>query len=176
MDASNMWEAQKTKGKLLDLQKLSNFIRDTYGVPNVEFFYYAAYPANGTRSYSMDGKHKFFTFLSKGLGFNVNKKELKRITVDEHGTIEEKGNMDVEITIDVVRNIDKYDTAILFSGDSDFLALCTFIKNAGKKVFIYSSKNNVSSELKTGGSGYIDILKDIHHDIWGNDLKYREQK
>jgi len=47
---------------------------------STQVFYYTAYPAEGTRSYSLDGKHKFFTFLKKGLGFVVRKKELKRFT------------------------------------------------------------------------------------------------
>lgn len=66
----------------------------------------------------------------------------------------------------------KYDIAVLFTGDSDFLALVTYLKNGGKKVFVFSSKNNVSQELRTGGDGYEDVLK-IEGDIWGRDLKYR---
>jgi len=130
---------------------------------------------DGTREYSGDGKHKFFTYLKKGLGFTVRKKELKRISVvGENGeSIIEKGNMDVEITVDALDNIKKYDTAILFSGDADFLALVNYIKNSGKKVYIFSSKNNISHELKTGGDGYFD-LRDIKG-LWGKDLKYREK-
>lgn len=121
----------------------------------------------------MDGKHKFFTYLKKGLGFTVRKKELKRISVIS-GSVEsitEKGNMDVEITIDAMHNIQKYDTASLFSGDADFLALVNYLKNKDKKVYIFSSKDNISHELKTGGSGYFD-LRDIS-ELWGKDLKYR---
>lgn len=99
IDASNLWEALKTKGK-------------------------------------------FFTFLEKGLGFAVIKKELKRISVvNEHGEIiEEKGNMDVEITIDTLHHFKKYDTVIFFTGDSDFLALVTYLKNHGKKFLYFLQK------------------------------------
>ncbi len=177
IDASNLWEAQKKKGKLFDLEKLKKFIKDTYGATTLKIYYYTAYPAEGTRDYSLDGKHKFFTYLTKALGFEVIKKELKRITVHtKHGdVIEEKGNMDVEMTIDVMRHLDKYDTALFFTGDSDFLALATYLRNAGKKVFTYSSKNNISEELRTGTDGYIDIL-DIEADIWRGELRHRNQK
>jgi len=70
---------------------------------------------------------------------------------------------------------EKYDTAILFTGDSDFLALVTYIRNGGKKAYIFSSKNNVSQELRTGGDGYFDVL-DLEEDIWGRELKYRSNK
>jgi uncharacterized LabA/DUF88 family protein len=177
IDASNLWQAQKAKGRFFDYEKLRNFIKDKFKGSNIKVFYYTAYPADGTRSYSMDGKHKFFTFLNKGLGFVVRKKELKRITVvtDVGQTIEEKGNMDVEMTIDAMHFIKKYGTAILFSGDSDFLALTTYLRNRNKKVYIFSSKNNVSEELRTGGDGYFDVLN-IKDDIWGRELKRRLEK
>lgn len=125
----------------------------------------------------MSNKHKFFTFLKKGLGFEVRKKELKRIKImnDDIGeNIKEKGDMDVEIIVDAMYHIDKYDTAIFFSGDSDFLPLINHLKNKDKKIYILSSRNNISEELRTAGHGYCDVL-DIE-DIWGNNLKNREHK
>ncbi len=177
IDASNLWEAQKAKGKMFDFEKLVAYLKDEFSTPDVEVFYYTAYPADGTRSYSLDPKHKFFAFLKKGLRFHVRKKPLKRITIDsdEGQSVQEKGNMDVEMTIDALHHRDKYDVAVFFTGDSDFLALVNYLKNNGKKVYIFSSKNNVSHELKTGGHGYRDILK-IDKDIWGRDLRHRGQK
>lgn len=83
--------------------------------------------------------------------------------------------MDVEMTIDAIHHKNKYETAVFFSSDSDFLALVTYLKQGGRKVYIYSSKNNVSEELRTGANGYTDVLE-IEDDIWGRDLKYREEK
>lgn len=175
IDASNLWEAIKAKGRFLDFEKATGHIKKKFSGTTIKAFYYTAYPAEGTRSYNLDGKHKFLTFLKKGLGFAVIKKELKRISiVNENGeSIEEKGNMDVEITIDALHHFKKYDTAVFFTGDSDFLALVTYLKNYGKKVFIFSSENNVSQELRTGADGYIDVLG--IEDIWGKELKHRAE-
>ena len=177
IDASNLWEAQKAKGRFFDYEKLRNFIKREFNSSIIKIFYYTAHPADGTRDYSIEGKHKFFTFLKKGLGFIVRKKELKRISViTELGeSIEEKGNMDVEIAIDTMHYIKKYNVAVLFSGDSDFLALVTYLKNRGKKVYIFSSKNNISEELRTGGNGYFDVLE-IKEYIWGRELRHRTEK
>ena len=174
IDASNFWQAQKVKGKMFDFQKLKIFLSKKYNAKEIKIFYYSAYPADGTRDYSLDGKHKFFTYLKKGLGFIVRTKELKRIAKHtDHGDIfEEKGNMDVEMTIDALHHMNKYDIAVVFSGDSYFLALVNYLKAHKKKVFIYSSKNNVSEELRTGGDGYTDVLK-IMEDIWGRELKHK---
>lgn len=176
IDASNLWEAQKAKGKLLDYEKTLKFIKDNFRVSEIKVFYYSAYPAEGTRNYSLDGRHKFFTFLNKGLGFEVRKKELKRIkVVNQNGeSVKEKGDMDVWIAVDAMHHLDKYNTAIFFTGDSDFLPLINYLKNSGKKVFIFSSQNNISEELRTGGDGYADVLG--FAEIWGRDLRYREEK
>jgi uncharacterized LabA/DUF88 family protein len=176
IDASNLWAAQKSKQKLLDYGKILSYIKDSFKPNTLKIFYYAAYPAEGTRSYTMANKHKFFTFLKKGLGFEVRKKPLKRIKIinnDMGEGVKEKGDMDVEITVDAMYHIDKYDTAIFFSGDSDFLPLVNHLKNNNKKVYILSSRNNISEELRTSGHGYSDVL-DIE-DIWGSDLKSRKK-
>lgn len=177
IDASNLWQAQKAKGMLFDFAKLKNFLIDTYNTKHIKIFYYTAYPKDGTRDYSLDSKHKFFIYLSKALNFEVRKKELKRIRQDNlvGEVFKEKGNMDVEMTIDVIHFINDYSTAIFFSGDSDFLPLVSYIRNKNKKVFIYSTKNNVSEELRTGADGYFDLLE-IDYDFWGKKLSHRDAK
>lgn len=175
IDASNLWQAQKAKGKFMNYEKTLKHIKEKFSGNEVKGFFYTAYPASGTRGYSLDGKHKFYTYLKKGLGFVVRKKELKRITTsDKHGElVREKGNMDVEIVIDAMHQFKNYDTAVFFTGDSDFLALITYLKNRDKKVYVFSSKNNVSTELRTGSDGYFDVLEE---DIWGRELKYRKER
>ena len=174
VDASNVWSIVKSARKFIEYKNLKSYFEKKFNSNRVEVFYYGAYPKEGTREYDLGAKHRFFTYLKKGLGFVVRKKELKRISVhNETGdAVEEKGNMDVEITLDAVHHRDSYDTAIFFTGDSDFLALITYLRSAGKKVYIFSSKNNISHELKTGGDGYIDILT-MTDDIWGRELVRR---
>lgn len=176
IDSSNLWAAQKSKGRFIDYKKLIDFIEKKFQPKELKVFYYVAYPADGTRSYSLDSRHKFFTFLKKGLGFTVRKKELKRIKIvdSEFGEgVKEKGDMDVEIAIDVMHNKEKYDSLILFSGDSDFLALLSYVILAGKKTYVFSSKNNISEELRTGANGYCDVISIA--DIWGKNLEKRKE-
>lgn len=169
IDASNLWEAQKSKARLLDYEKLSKWLQEIYEPSDFLIFYYTAYPKNGTRKYSLDGRHRFYTYLKKGLGMKVRKKELKRII--QENTVIEKGNMDVEMTIDIMHFIKNYDIALFFSGDSDFLELVSYLRRRGKYVYTYSSKNNVSVEMRTGSNGYTDILE--IEEIWGRELTHR---
>src|SRR3989344_8368468 len=123
VDASNVWSIVKSARKFIEYKNLKSYFEKKFNSNRVEVFYYDAYPKEGTREYDLGAKHRFFTYLKKGLGFVVRKKELKRISVvDKDGElIVEKGNMDVEITIDAMHNKNKYDIAILFTGDCDFL-------------------------------------------------------
>lgn len=68
IDAANLWEAQKSKRQLLDYRKLIAYIIQKYRASEVQAFYYEAYPAAGTRPYSLIGKHKFYKFLKRNLG------------------------------------------------------------------------------------------------------------
>lgn len=178
IDASNLWEAQKTNGKFLDIKKLLKYLEDRYKATEFQAFYYTAYPAAGTRSYDTSKKHGFYTFLKRGLGVEVRKKVLKRIADPDsrfQDGLVEKGNMDVEMTIDAVHFVQKYDTAILFTGDSDFLGLVRFIRARDKKAYVFSTRGNISSELRTGADGYIDILS-LDSDIWGEEMRFRSQR
>jgi len=174
IDASNLWQAQKSKGRLLDYRKTIGFIREKFSAQTVRTFYYDAYPGIGTREYPLDGKHQFYTFLKKGLNFEVRKKKLKRIIMfrGQDCIIQEKGNMDVELTIDAVHYSSRFNISVFFTGDSDFIALVSYLRRRGKKVYIFSSRNNISEELRTGSDGYEDILK-VNKDIWGKDLVKR---
>lgn len=174
IDASNLWAVQKAKGQLFDLAKLKDYLKDKHKASDIRVYYYDAYPDQKTREYSVEGKFKFYVYLEKALKFIVRKKPLKqiRITTEDRVIVEEKGNMDVEMAIDVVNQINNYDEAIFFSGDSDFLALIRFARNKGKKVYVYSSRNNVSTELRTGADGYTDVLS-IDKDIWRFKVKRR---
>ena len=176
IDASNVWNIVKSKRKFIEYSYLKNYLKEKFNAKEIKIFYYDAYPKEGTRDYDLNSKHRFYTYLKKGLGFIVRKKELKRISIitKDGESIIEKGNMDVEMTIDVLHYLDKYNIAIFFTGDSDFLALVSYLRNKGKKVYIFSSQNSVSEELRTGGDRYFDV-KNIN-EIWGKDLKYREDR
>lgn len=175
IDASNLWAAQKAKGRLFDLEKLKDYLKNKHDANQIRVYYYDAYPDQKTREYSVAGKFKFYVYLEKALKFVVRKKPLKqiRVMVGDEVVIEEKGNMDVEMAIDVVNQLSRYDDAVFFSGDSDFLALIRFVRNKGKRVYVYSSRNNISTELRTGADGYTDVLK-ISDDIWRAEVAHRE--
>lgn len=71
---------------------------------------------------------------------------------------EPKCNFDVEMTMDMMDDIDKISGVILFSGDSDLAAPSERLKIKGKKIFI-AGVRGMSSELHRVKDMYIDFGK-----------------
>jgi len=74
----------------------------------------------------------------------------KRVTfIDRDGVYIHlpKCNFDVEISVDAIRLMDKYDTIALFSGDADFVSLIRFLKKNGKKVILFKG-GYITTELR----------------------------
>ena len=84
----------------------------------------------------------------------------KSIKEDVNGRFIEipKSNFDVEISVDAIRLINKYDTFCLLSGDSDFARLAEFINRQGKKIIIIAS-GQVFHTLKDTADLYINAQK-----------------
>lgn len=69
-----------------------------------------------------------------------------------------KSNFDVEISVDAIRLLNKYDTFCLLSGDSDFTRLAEFLKRNGKKIIVLAS-GQVFHTLKDTADLYINAQK-----------------
>lgn len=66
-----------------------------------------------------------------------------------------KSNFDVEVSVDALRLLDKFDTFCLFSGDSDFTYLAQYLKRKGRKVIVIAS-GQVFHTLKDLADLYIN--------------------
>ena len=63
------------------------------------------------------------------------------------------------IVLDMFNMIDRYDMAILVSGDGDFERALQQLKSRGKEVKVISIRGSVASELvHATGINYIDLL------------------
>lgn len=155
--AKDFWP-EENKYKIcveIDIQKLAllcNLIK-----PARKFFYYGhfrldvGYPIGDQRNAKYRSSIFRIDKASKA-GFTVRTKELKMIpNYDEDGNFLgkiAKCNFDVEIAMDAILKIQKYDTIMLFSGDSDFGGLLEYLKSKGKKIIIVSTRDRMSKELE----------------------------
>jgi len=111
IDSANTFYAQRTLKWRISYEKLMEYFKRECG-ENVKCFVYAAYDEN------KQSEQKFLDMLDIN-GYILRTKAIKKIRInadrDKH-----KGNLDMELAFEMVELSDKYNTAILMSGDSDF--------------------------------------------------------
>jgi uncharacterized LabA/DUF88 family protein len=153
IDASNVYFLQKRLGWQLDFRKFLEYLRGEIELENV--YYYTA------RDKSFEKQTKFLNFLEM-IGYKVRSKKIKFISDKNANQGKDgfhKGNLDVELTIDVLETKEKYDNIILVSGDSDFEPLLQLMKMKYKKrCLVMATKHNISIELIKCAK-YMDIKK-----------------
>lgn len=101
-------------------------------------------------------EQKFLDMLDIN-GYILRTKAIKKIritpTLDKH-----KGSLDIELAFEMVDLSDKYDTAVLISGDSDFSVPIDRIKQKGKWIIIMSTRGRIARELLERAK-FIDLRK-----------------
>ena len=140
IDASNIYFSQKTLGWRIDFKKLLDYFKRETDLFRITF-YGALNPDN-------ERERKFHDFMEI-IGYAVKHKKIKFIRdKDDHEYGgHNKGNVDVDLTIDAVHFKNDYDSFVLLSGDGDFESLLKYLKAHGKRCIVLSTKGHVSIEL-----------------------------
>jgi len=93
-------------------------------------------------------------------GFTVITKPAKEF-VDSTGRRKIKGNMDIEIAVDVMSLADHVDHIVLFSGDGDFRRLVEAVQRRGRRVTVVSTTKTqpsmVADELRRQADSFIEL-------------------
>jgi uncharacterized LabA/DUF88 family protein len=157
----------------VDIAKLADVCN--WVKPEKKLFYYGYYPEriDLPKDHELNKKHRKSIFrISKARKsrFEVNPKEIKLVPhYDDNGKFIgkfPKCNFDVEMTMSMLTKIEKYDTVLLFSGDSDFGGLLRYLKDKGKKIVVVCTRNRLSSELQ----GVADVV--VPAETLANFLRY----
>ncbi|RMD90442.1 MAG: NYN domain-containing protein, partial [Alphaproteobacteria bacterium] len=99
-------------------------------------------------------------------GFTLVTKPLKEFT-DDGGRRKVKGNMDVELAVDMLALAPKLDHVVLFSGDGSFRRLIEAVQQMGVRVTVISSNSTqpsmVADELRRQADHFVDLddLRDL---------------
>ncbi len=93
-------------------------------------------------------------------GYTMVTKPTKEFT-DASGRRKIKGNMDVELAIDMLEMADHLDHVVLFSGDGDFRRLVEAIQRRGVRVTVVSTLQSqppmIADELRRQADRFIDL-------------------
>ncbi|MGF7163175.1 uncharacterized LabA/DUF88 family protein [Rhodoligotrophos appendicifer] len=95
-------------------------------------------------------------------GYSVVTKPTREFT-DSLGRRKIKGNMDIELAVDVMEMSSSLDHVILFSGDGDFRSLVEAVQRKGLRVSVISTLATkppmVSDDLRRQADQFIDLME-----------------
>ncbi len=148
IDGNNLFHAARSVGVEIDYAKFLNFLRGNS--PLLRAFFYTGVDEKAER------QQGFLLWMRRN-GYRVVEKELKTYA---DGT--KKANLDVEIAVDMLSLADKYDTAVLVSGDEDFAYAINAVAYKGVRVELAGFRSNTSPRLIDVADQFIEL--DAHID------------
>ena len=93
-------------------------------------------------------------------GYTVVTKPTKEF-VDITGRRKIKGNMDIELAVDVMQMAESVDHIVLFSGDGDFRSVVEAVQHKGRKVTVVSTLSTqppmIADELRRQADHFVDL-------------------
>jgi uncharacterized LabA/DUF88 family protein len=155
IDGANLYSATRALGFDIDYRRLLNVFRDRGRL--VRAYYYTALPD--------EKDHQAIRPLVDWLDYNgyaMVTKPAKEFT-DAMGRRKLKGNMDIELAIDMLEMAEQLDHVILFSGDGDFRRLVEAVQRKGLRVSVVSTIKStppmVADELRRQADDFIELAE-----------------
>ncbi len=154
IDGSNLYAAAKALGFDIDYKLLRmEFMRRG---KLLRAFYYTALLEN--EEYSPI--RPLVDWLDYN-GYSMVTKPAKEFT-DSMGRRKIKGNVDIELPVDMMEMSSRIDHAVLFSGDGDFRSLVEAVQRRGVRVTVVSTMRSptsmVADELRRQADTFIDLV------------------
>jgi len=155
IDGANLYSAVKGLGFDIDFRRL----REEFGSRGrlIRAFYYTAI----TEDQEYSPLRPLVDWLDYN-GFTVVTKPAREFT-DSAGRRRIKGNMDIELAIDMLDMSAHMDHAVLFSGDGDFRSLVDAVQRRGVRVTVVSTLRSqppmVSDDLRRQADQFVDLTE-----------------
>jgi uncharacterized LabA/DUF88 family protein len=143
IDGNNLFHAARFHNIDIDYNKLLRFLLGDGRL--LRAFFYTGVDAGAER------QQGFLLWMRRN-GFRVVQKELKTFY---DGT--RKANLDVEIAVDMLSLAGRYDTAVLVSGDEDFVYAVNAVAYKGCRVEVAGFRSNTAPKLIDVADYFIDL-------------------
>lgn len=100
---------------------------------------------------------RFYKKLAS-FGYTLHLKPVKMYETADGGT-RRKANCDIDMTLVMLTHIDRYDRALVLSGDGDFLPVLKHIQTHGKNVLVLARGERTAKEIRRfAGSNFRDFV------------------
>lgn len=153
IDGANLYAAARGLGFDIDYRRLLELFANKGRL--IRAFYYTALVEN--EEYSPI--RPLVDWLDYN-GYTMVTKPTKEFT-DAFGRRKIKGNMDIELAIDVMEMSDRVEHIVIFSGDGDFRRLVEAVQRKGVRVSVVSTMRSqppmVADELRRQADNFIEL-------------------
>jgi uncharacterized LabA/DUF88 family protein len=153
IDGANLYAAARALGFDIDYKKLLQVFAEKGHL--IRAFYYTALIED--QEYSPI--RPLVDWLDYN-GYTMVTKPTKEFT-DASGRRKIKGNMDIELAIDVMEMAERLDHVVLFSGDGDFRRLVEAVQRKGVRVTVVSTIRSsppmVADELRRQADVFVEL-------------------
>lgn len=170
IDGANLYAAAKSLGFDIDYRRLLQEFQSKGYL--LRAYYYTALAED--QEYS--SIRPLIDWLDYN-GYTVVTKPTKEF-VDASGRRKVKGNMDIELAVNVMEMAETVDHIVLFSGDGDFRSVVEAVQRKGRKVTVISTLSSqppmIADELRRQADHFVDLLS--MRDKVGRDPAERSQR
>ncbi len=154
IDAGNLYHTSARIGWRIDFSKLKNLLSRAVDLSFIN--YHIVVPREDDLNYAKTQAH----IQKASASFTICQKPMKYIWSDEEKREIKKGDVDVDLAIDVVRALEIVDAAIIISGDSDYLALEKYVTEHNKPLIFVGYKKNMAWELRLKNHMFFELIRE----------------
>jgi len=149
IDGQNLHLGVQEQSWKLDYKKFRIYLKEKYKV--VKAYYFIGY---------IEGMNDLYSFLQSAGYVLIFRPTLRT----PHGKV--KGNCDAELVLQAMIDYNKYDQAVIVSGDGDFACLVKYLNKHRKlKNLLVPNKQKYSALLKKPAAKKIVFMNDLKHKL-----------
>jgi len=144
IDGQNLNLGIKEIGWKLDLKRFRIYLKEKYGVTKA--YYFIGF---------VEGNNDLYASLQEYGYILIFKPTFRNLL----GKV--KGNCDAELVLQSMIDLDKYDKAVIVTGDGDFYCLIKYLNERVKLKMVLAPNKNYSGLLKKSAKSLLSTMEDL---------------
>ena len=170
VDFSNVEKWKQSLGWDIGIRELGNLAKHFSGKEPLRRFYYGSDYGPKEKETKLLPWSKSMLTKADMNGFKVVTKRVKYMPSETNPKgYDVKCDLDVEMTVDLIKERDNYDTIVVFSGDGDLYCALKYLHDTyDKECCIFGARNHIGREIADAKSEGV-----VKHLLFAEDFEYR---
>ncbi|MBU2545108.1 NYN domain-containing protein [Patescibacteria group bacterium] len=171
VDYGNVEKWKESLGWKVGIKELSQLVKNfSQGKQFLRRFYYGSDYGSKEKSEIISEWCRAIMEKARMNRFEIMAKRVKYIynSANKYG-FDKKCDLDVEMSVDLIKERDNYDTIVLFSGDGDLMYAIKYLKEFyNKSCFVFGARGHIGREvIDAKQEGFVEDI------LFAEDFEYR---